>query len=152
METLKQLDLAIYNSVHESTLGPKGIALELGVNAQVFRNRVNPHCDTHKVSAQEAARILEITQDPRIAEVFCDQAGGHFKRNEADSESSILESLLKTTSEYGDIARTVQEAMVDDTITLREQDAINSEITQTIDALLKLRRAVNTKTERDSNY
>ncbi|ADZ91073.1 hypothetical protein GV054_09020 [Marinomonas mediterranea] len=136
---MDHIDQAIYDTVHDSDMPPKEIARRLGSNYQVMINKANPQNETHRLTLRESVAIQLLTGNHAIYRAM----GLELSIKAEESKSlSILECVLNAGKEHGDVLSTIQKALADGRLTLREQEQCQREITEAIEALMALRKAV----------
>lgn len=131
---MDQLDVAIHATAHD--FGLPEMARKLAVREQVFRNKVNPTDEAHRLAFREWVAMLDVSGDTRSLEVVCRMFGGRFECDEArENPRDLLRALLAADAEHGDVVQSIRDAMSDGTITPREMAGITREINQARAAL-----------------
>jgi len=137
---MDQIDQAVHDLVHESEIPAKVIAARMGVSHQILLNKANPQSEFHKLTLREAVAIQLITGDNRIQRAVDVELG---KNKKVINGKCLIESVIHTTVEHGDVVKTIHQSMSDKRFTLREKEKCQKEIDEAIDALTELRLAVN---------
>lgn len=142
---MDNLDTAIHNTFHQSSLCSKAISSEMGIVYQVLVNKTNPHTDSHKLTCREALEMQLITGNHAILTAMTNTLNIASKAA-ADTRPNVgvLESVLMAGKEHGDVLRSITDALADGRFTLREQEDCQREITEAIDALTQLRESILT--------
>lgn len=131
---MDQLDISIHATAHD--YGLPEMARKLGIREQVFRNKVNPTEESHKLGFLEWVGMLDVSGDLRSLEVLCEQFGGCFERNDVrENPRDLLRALLAADAEHGDVVQSIRDAMSDGRISPRELAGITKEINQARAAL-----------------
>ena len=136
---MDHIDQAVYATVHESAIPAKEIARRLGMSHQILLNKANPHCETHKLSHRECLAIQLLTGNYRIHEAEAIELGVLETKAE---QKNLLESVLRAAKENGDVIRVVTDALEDGTVSEREKSVCLTEIEESIDALMAVKKAV----------
>lgn len=66
---------AAYDTVHDYPGGSESLAPRADMNARVLRAKVDPKCDTHHLSLNEARRIMARSGDHRMLFAMNDELG-----------------------------------------------------------------------------
>jgi len=141
---MDNLDTAIHNTLHQSTLCAKAISSEMGIVHQVLVNKANPQTDSHKLTCREALEMQLITGNHAILTAMTNELNVATKSVDDQPCVGILESVLAAGKEHGDVLRLITDALADGRFTLREQEDCQREITEAIDALTQLRESILT--------
>ena len=72
---MDQLDIAVHQTAHDAPGGLPNLAKCMGINEQVFRNKVNPHCDTHHLNVREMVAMMLLTNDTQIMDALAIEFG-----------------------------------------------------------------------------
>ena len=139
---MDQLDIAIHQTALEAKGGIGGVARSLGIGEQVFRNKVCPTTETHKLSLREALAMMEATNDDRILIVLAEMRGYTLERKKLPDTKSIISAVLAADAEHGDVAQRIREALADDKLTEGEKAKITNEINEAQQALEVLRSTI----------
>jgi hypothetical protein len=125
---MDQLDIAIHGTAHDAPGGLPALARRMGVHEQVLRNKVCPTTDSHKLNLREAVAMMDLSNDDRILEVLAELRGYTLSRKELPDAASIVEAVLSTNTEQGDVSRAIRDAISDGKITEQERSAITAQI------------------------
>lgn len=118
---------AAYHTVHDYPGGSVALGPRMGVSAAVLRNKVNPNCDTHRLTLAEADRMIGLTGDMRLLQALAATHGYVLTRAEADNSGGGASTLGAVLAEHvadGKLASGIAAALADGVITPREADAI----------------------------
>lgn len=130
---------AIHDLVHQSDISSKGIAERLGMSPQILINKANPNNQVNKMSVLELHAIQLLTGNDVVIRAMRNELTLHALK---DAPISILEAMINTGKECGDVFARVQEAMADNKLTERERSNVLKEIREAIVALEQTERAV----------
>jgi len=126
MESHEVLKLAFENP----QTGPKQIASEMGVSLSLVYKWAQPNTETGSGSRNpldRVAQLLELTQEPAIAEWLCRTSGGYYVRNPKSSCEKGYEVMPATheiMQKFAGLLSAISQAALDDTITLDESAEI----------------------------
>lgn len=130
---MDQLDLSIHATAH--AFGLPELARKLGKREQVFRNKLNPHDDTHILGLHEFVAILDVTGDLSALETLCAMFGCELTRKPESRARDLMAAVLSADVEHGDITRAIQSALSDGRLSARERNEIVKEIREARGAL-----------------
>lgn len=139
---MDQLDIAIHQTALEAKGGIGAVARALGIGEQVFRNKVCPTNETHKLSVREALAMMDATDDDRILHVLAEMRGYTLERKALPDAKSIVAAVLSADAEHGDVSRSIQDAISDGKITEGEKAAITKQIREAQQSLDTLKSTV----------
>lgn len=150
MDVSKETKNALHKMFHQSTgVTPKDVADVLGVSHKTVLNYGNPNMDQHLPSLKAFEAALVYTQNPANLKVWAHMLGLMLVPvSNADGKEhhlTVLESLLGTNINVGQINQQVHEAMRDGVVTpseLEETDHILEELETHVRAL---RQAMKTE-------
>jgi hypothetical protein len=129
---------ALYATVHEAPGGCEAVAVRMGMNPGVLRNKANPFCATNKPTLEEANRLMGLTGDYRILQAL---AGNHgyvcIKMDEGvgASDVGVLELMTRVWSTNGEVGKEVHAALTDGRVTQDEVERIRNVIKEAERAL-----------------
>lgn len=130
------LNQAVHDLVHGSKISAKDIAKTLGINHQILINKANANNTYHKLSVHELHAIQILTGNDAVIRVMqADFVLSTLK----DAPPTILEEMIKTGKECGDVFAAVQEALSDNKLTEIERSKILKEMRE---AIAQLERAM----------
>lgn len=122
---------AAYHTAHDYPGGVPALAARLGVSSNVLNHKVNPNQVFHKLTLSEAEKLVGLTQDRRIPEVFASIVGcvmvcaGSY---EGMSDIALLDAYANMMSDLGDFSREFNLALQDGRITQDEIDAMEKKL------------------------
>lgn len=120
------------------------------VNKQTFLNKLSPTYDTHNVTLKEFLFIMKILEQDsngfhvHVIEDLLTTFGLKCDRYYPDpniniSYRTLLNSMMSSDKEHGDVSQVIHESLEDNKISDLEIQKIKHEINEEIDALIKLR-------------
>lgn len=121
---------AIYRVAHGYPGGIPALAARMNISKNVLQNKVNPHNDTHKLAAEEAAEIADLANSDDIARAFAARRNMvcvHLAQYDGISDQALLDLFLDLEKEKGDWAEVVRTALADGTIYTDEFAKIKKE-------------------------
>lgn len=121
---------AIYHVAHGYPGGIPALALRMGKSANVLQNKVNPHMDTHHVTAEEAAQIGDLANSDDIARAFAARRNlicVHLASFDGVSDIELLDLLLQQDIERGHWSYAIRQALEDGVIEPAEFERIEQE-------------------------
>jgi hypothetical protein len=126
----------VHKAIHEALLdaGPKQIAHQMGTGHTALLNRANPNDDTHRLNVDQFLQILVHTNDMRPLAALADAFGFELVAKEKSAPKALVTALVDLAAEFGDVTRSVHDAMVDGHLTSFERAAIRKQITELVDA------------------
>lgn len=137
---MDQLDQAIYDTIHNSDLSAKEIAQRLGMGHQVLLNKANPQNETHKLTVRESLAIQLITGNHRIHSAM----GTELEIANAEGEDRhLMEVMLFSCKEHGDVVSAIYSAIEDGRFTFRERETCLKEVDEAINSLNALKRIIS---------
>lgn len=130
---------AAYAVVHDYPGGTESLAPRLGMSGAVLRNKVNPHCDTHRLALDEAVRITDITGDDRMLRAWAAHRGQALASlNVGDADGAVMGYVLEVHAHEGELSRVLASALADGVISQNEMRAIDAAALDVQGALLGL--------------
>lgn len=132
---------AFYATVHESPGGCEAIAVRMGMNAGVLRNKANPAIATNKVTLEEADRLMGLTGDHRVLHAMARNQGYvcvRMDEGENASDVAVLELVVKVMRTEGAVGQAMYEALSDGRVTRAELQRIGQAIKDAEAALEQL--------------
>jgi len=130
---------AQHDLVHKSKLCSKEIAHALGMRPQILTNKVDHNNFANWLTVNELHAIQLLTGNDVVLRAMRTEMTLHTLR---DAPVSILEAMISTGKECGDVFARVQEAMADNKLTERERSSVLQEIREAIAALEQTEQAV----------
>ncbi len=139
-ETMNYADAA-YHTVHDYPGGAPSLSPRLGVGATILGNKVNPNCETNRLTMDEAVRLQEITGDARILRAMAEQLGYAVFRMpvfEGVSDQAVLETITTIWARQGELGGDIHAAFADSRITSAEFNKINSDVFSVVAAMMEM--------------
>lgn len=140
---IAELDVAVYNTVHDFEGGPKALANYLSVRPGTLSNKADPACDTHHLNINEALAIMLVSKDFRVLHALA------FETNHAvieltdlsgTSDMALLDAYTNMNRELGDVACAISEGLDDQRLTPAEYKRIHREMYEAFNAQIELLR------------
>ena len=143
MEISQETKTALHKMIHQSAgVTPKDVADVLGVSHKTALNYGNPNMDQHLPSLKAFEAMLIYTQNPANLKVWAHMLGLMLvpvsNSEGKEHHLSVLESLLGTNINVGQINQQVHDVMADGVVTpneMEETDQILEELEVNIRAL-----------------
>lgn len=129
------LDLAVYGTAHDATGGMPALARQMGIGEQLLRNKVNPTSEHNKLNLREALAMMLLTNDIRILECLAREMGCTVQRQAFPGARGIIDAVLKSDAEHGDVARSVLASISDGKLTEIERAECQTQISEAIQSL-----------------
>ena len=130
---------SLHDLVHKSDMSSTHISETLGIKHQILINKVNPHNAVNKLTVHELHAIQILTgNDVVLRAMQAELVLSALK----DAPVSILEAVISTGKECGDVFGAVQKALADNKLTERERSDVLREIREAIASLEVTERAV----------
>lgn len=132
---------AAYHTVHDYPGGAPSLSPRMGVSANVLANKVNPNCETNKLTLIEAVRLQEITGDTRILVAMAQQLGyALFRMPTFDgvSDQAVLETITAIWARQGELGGDIHAAFADSRVTAGEFNKINSDVFSVVAAMMEM--------------
>ena len=111
-------------------LGTKQIAENLGVSLSLVYKWAQPKTDKGSGSRNPLDRVTELintTNDPRIIEWICEQAGGYFVRNPesiSDDDYEMIPATSQIVEQFAALLAEISKAANDETVSTSESERI----------------------------
>ena len=119
--------------------GTKVIASELGVNADVFGNELNPFNDRNKLGADMVYPIMRACGDDTPLHFLAQLRGGVFiKLPQVMADDHVDQTAIKVVKEFGELMATYGRALDDGTIDRRDLRDILKEGYEAVEAIVSL--------------
>jgi CHASE3 domain sensor protein len=132
---------AFHATVHDADGGCEVVALRLGMNPGVLRNKANPNIATNKPTLEEADRLMGLTGDHRILQSLARNHGYVcIKMDEVENASdvAVLELVVKVMRTQGDVGKEMYDALADGRITQAELARVQKAVKEAECALEQL--------------
>lgn len=110
--------------------GVKALAVRMGMSYQVLQNKLNPNCDTHHLTVEQAAQIADMTSTDEIAKAFAERRNMvciPIASHEGGSDMELLDLFLAEGKEKGEWNDAVKTALSDGRVDPGEFARINKE-------------------------
>lgn len=149
---------ALYISARKYPGGVEALAQRLGVSPNVLRNKLRPAIDTHHTNFEEVSAIIECLEEVRVPEAYLalqafNWRHGHVAVRLPSSEvggGELFAQVLRIMNAEGQLANEISQALAgDNRIDGRELESIESQLQQSIEALVGLREKVRAKHDAD---
>lgn len=125
------------------------LALFMGKDTQVLRNKLNFNSDSAHLYVQEFEQIVDFTDaNFAVAEYFaakCNAVVFQLPAIQDDGDMSLLDSYMQIMKEMGDLAAEFQKAYADGSIDRKEFTRIANEVTGVQARLLAFQSTVESK-------
>lgn len=115
--------------------GIPALAQRLGVNADTLKKKLNPNCETHRLSVDEA---VDVQLHAQLYDVLHAMAWSldHVAIHVPDaSAEQVAARLAVVGAEVGDVFRLAQQVLADGQVTPNERRELATQITEAISAL-----------------
>ncbi len=132
------LEDAIYHAAHNYPGGIPALAARMDVNSGTLQNKVNPNFPTAHSTLKDLEAIVTFTQSPMPAAalaVLCGHAVIPVIPIAGASDMEVLESITRLANEFGDVCRSVHEAVSDRRVTRREVHEVERQAQELIGAV-----------------
>lgn len=132
---------SIYNAAHGYKGGIPALAVRMNKSPNVLQNKVNPNCDTHHVTVEEAAQIADLAECDEIAKAFA------VRRNmicvpvvehEGASDMEILDLVIAMNKAESELLEEMRKALADGKVSQKEMAAIRKEAHEHMAAIAEL--------------
>jgi len=126
--------------------GLVALASAMGKGEKVLASKLNPNTDTHHLNIEELDTLADFTDSNlELATYFAEKVNGVVLRLPTipdDSDMGMLDIVMSSMKELGEVFSTFQTAYADGDITNAEYMKISNEIDDVIVRLLELKTAV----------
>lgn len=122
-------DLA-YRIAHGYPGGVPALAARMNTSKHVLQNKVNPNCETHRLSAEELDEMTDFANSDETAQYFCakrSMVGIRLPVFDGVSDNELLDLFLALDKEKGEWAQSVSKALADGVIDPIEFERIDRE-------------------------
>lgn len=114
---------------------PKSLAAKMGLPHVSLLQRANPDNDAHHLTIEHLYGVLLHTGDMRPLRALADAFGFDLVVRDKAEALTVQGSLNEVVAEFGDVARTVHDAMADNHLTALERRQIAKQAQELIDAV-----------------
>lgn len=101
----------------------------------LLSQKANPDYDSHKLNVEELHRIMAFTGDTRPLKAWAEHFGFDLVSRETIAARPVQSSLNEVVAEFGDVARTVHDALQDNHLSSVERRQIVKQAQELIDAV-----------------
>lgn len=132
------IDDAIYHAAHHFPGGIPALAARMGANAGTLQNKVNPRFTTAMPTLRDLEAIITFTQSPLPVAALAELCGHIVIPVVLPSgvgDMEILESITALATDFGEVCRSVHEALKDRHVTKREIEGIEQHAQELIGAV-----------------
>ena len=122
---------AFHRTVHSFPGGVEALAPRVGMQAGVLRNKANPTSPYNKPMLDDVDLVMGITGDHSVLHALAANHGYVCVRMENDvapSDMAVLEIMAKCWSANGDFGTSVNNALADGRITIKEIEQIREAV------------------------
>ncbi|WP_405120791.1 phage regulatory CII family protein [Pseudomonas leptonychotis] len=114
---------------------PKSLAAKMGLPHVSLLQRANPDNDAHHLTIEHLYGVLLHTGDMRPLRALGDAFGFDLVARDKAEALTVQGSLNEVVAEFGDVARTVHDAMADNHLSALERRQIAKQAQELIDAV-----------------
>lgn len=114
---------------------PKSLAAKMGLPHVSLLQRSNPDNDAHHLTIEHLYGVMLHTGDLRPLQALAAEFGQALVSREAATALPVQLALNEVVAEFGDVARTVHDALADNVLTSLERRQISKHAQELIDAL-----------------
>lgn len=130
---MQELMRAIYDVVDEH--GATKIAEGASFSSRtLLSQKANPDYDSHKMNVEELHRVMTFTGDTRPLKAWAELFGFDLVERAEPVRQPVQGAMNEVVAEFGDVARTVHDAMRDNVISGSECRSIQRQAEELIDA------------------
>lgn len=111
--------------------GVAALAERMGQSAATLQNKANPRSESHVPTLRDCEDVTVLTGDPRIADAFCQLAGGVFVRVSAFhgvSDAALLDIVTKMGKEFGDVCAELNRDLADGRVDMAEVERFDQQV------------------------
>lgn len=123
---------AFHATVHgDKHGGCEAIAVRMGMNAGVLRNKANPNIATNHPTLEEADRLMGLTGDHRVLHALARNHGYVCVRMDEGNNASdvaVLELVAKVMCTEGEVGKQMYDALADGRVTRAELARIRTAV------------------------
>jgi len=132
---------ALYKTVKEFPGSVEVLALRMGVNAQILRNKVNPNITTNHPTLHDVEMIMDITGDYRVLDALADSTGHVLTKVDIQatpSDMAVLEMITHVWVENGNVGNAVNDTLADGRVERHEVVKVRQAVYRTQQALIDM--------------
>jgi hypothetical protein len=122
---------ALHQTVHAYPGGPEALAVRLGMQAQVLRNKANPRSSSNRASLEDLDQILGITGDHRVLHALAHNHGYVCMQVQEDASASdmaVLELVTKIWAASGVVGAEVHATLADGIVEPHEVERVQQAV------------------------
>lgn len=123
---------AAYDTVHDYPGGSESLAPRVGIGARVLRNKVDPKCETHHLTLNEARRIMARTNDHRMLAALNEEFGYlppiPCVPFAGVSDKALLETFTNLMARLGEFSQEFHSAIADGRVTQIEINEMTKDL------------------------
>lgn len=135
-----------YRIAHEFKGGVVALASMMGKGEKVLQSKLNPNIDSHFLNIGELEMLADFTdRNEDVARYFAEKANAVLIKLPAapiDGDMEMLDLVMSSIKELGEVFSVFQIAWADGRITDREYSQVSNEIDDVIARLLEFKAAV----------
>lgn len=141
---------AFYKTVHSAPGGCEAIAMRMGMQPQVLRNKANPNSTTNKPTLDDADRLMALTGDYSILHALAQNHGFVLtKLDEPDpSDKNVAECIATIWQRIGEIAAEVNKTLEDNRVERHEVAKVRNATYKALPSFLQLVECLNGMAEK----
>lgn len=146
------LEEAIHKTAKEFSEGTKGLAIRIGVRPGNLQNKVDPGMPDHVLNVNEALSMMLVANDFRILEVLAHETGHGvvpLPKTEFPGDLDMLTAWAEWSTEIGETAAALKEALAGGSITRAKADKIKRELIEDFQKGMALFGVVDKSVEPD---
>lgn len=132
---------AFYRTVKDAPGGVEALAVRMGINAQVLRNKANPNITTNHPTLADVEKVMDLTGDYQILHALAMQTGHVVLKHDAEpapSDMAILEIISEVWAANGEVGTAVFDTLADGRVEAHEVARVKKCVYQLQRALFDL--------------
>jgi hypothetical protein len=121
--------------------GVKALAVRMGMSYQVLQNKLNPNCDTHHLTVEQAAQIADMTGTDDIAKAFAERRNMvciPVAQHPGASDMELLDLIISMESEKAEMLDAIKKSLQDGKVDQIEAGKIRKEYMDLVAAIAEL--------------
>lgn len=145
---------ALYKAARSYPGGIEALAGRMGMSSKVLYKKLGPNVDSHHVNYEEVSVIIDYLREAGkddmvdlIINSFCWRSDYMAFELPKDfvSDAQLFNQVLEIMRHNGELANSLNEAMLDGHITSKEYQKLDEDIRTCMLGLLKLRKKIHVK-------
>jgi hypothetical protein len=123
----------VYRVAHDYPGGIRALAARMNKNPHVLQNKVNPNCETHHLTVEEAAQIADLTDTDDIARAFAERRNMvcvRLAQFDGVSDMELLDLFLELETQKGEWVAAIKKALSDGMLDAVEFERISKEFNE----------------------